>query len=1100
MKSTHWQKCSVCARKFRTTLAAVLVALSFSCAPLAANDAPDMLKRFPHIHGDTVVFVAGGDIWKASVSGGEAVRLTLHDGEELYPRISPCGKWVAFTGEYDGNADVYVMNLYGGKITRVTWHPSHDQVLGWHKKSGRILFVSDRYSYSRFQRLYLIRPDGTDLEELPMPEAGTGSFSADGTRIAYNKTRREDRTWKRYRGGRAQEIYIFNLQTLKETNITNFAGTDRAPMWIQDQIYFVSDRDGVLNIYRYGTEDGSIEQVTRHRDYDVLRAGAGETRIVYEVGGDIWMLDTTTHQSRKLPITIRADAPEARPVMRNVDKYITHYGLSPDGETALVTARGEVFSLRVKDGVTRNLSQDCGARDKDAVWSPDGKHMAWLSDATGEYEVVVADAEGKKKARTLTSHQDGYRHTLRWSPDSSRLAFADSSLHCHILDVQTRKLTTVDKAEYEHVDVSLDLKPIYDFAWSPDSRYLAYSKMNSDLVYQLHIFDTRSGKTQCVSDGRYNDFNPVFSEDGKRLFFVSNRFFRPTYCDFQWEMVYKDAAGIFSISLQKDLPALFPPKGVALDAVVPVAPKQQTPGCEVEFDGIAKRVEVFPLPAGNYRRLLAANGHLFFLNSEKGDFNRFEFRGTGPMDLMAFAFKNAEAELVTDKISGYAVAHDGNSLIFQKGTKLFVASSSARKASGTPLNLSGLRMRLDPRKEWRQIFTEAWRIERDFYYEPNMHGVDWPAMREKYSRLLDRATCRQDIRFIIGELIGELNTSHTYVYGGDRMREAPRVSVGVLGVDWKADAQHNLWRIARILTVPEWTGKVVPPLSLPGLNVADGMYVLAVNGEAVTTRRNIHSYFVDLAGKPVELTINSRPDAQGARTITVVPVRNDSYLRYVDWVERNRRTVDELSGGKLGYLHLPDTYNGSAMVFPKYFFTQTRKQGIVVDGRFNGGGLDPYVFLRRLAITPHTYWTRRYSQDQTSPFYALKAHMALLTNREAGSGGDMLPRQFRLMNMGPIIGTRTWGGLVGVSQFLSLIDGGGLTAPDYRIYNEKGEWVVENVGVKPDIEVELDAAEMRKGHDNQLMTAVDYLMKKIAENPLSWPQHGPFPVDRTRGE
>ena len=1086
------------ARSVWTAAMVMLAAVFVVAAPLSAADGPNMLKRFPHIHGDTVVFVSGEDIWKAPVSGGEAVRLTVHDGEERHPRISPCGKWVAFTGEYDGNADVYVMNLYGGEITRVTWHPAYDQVLGWHKGSGRILFVSGRYSYSRYQRLYLIKPDGTGLEELPMPEAGAGSFSPDEIRIAYNKTRREDRTWKRYRGGRAQDVYIFNLQTLQEKNISAFEGTDRSPMWIGDNVYYVSDRDGVLNIFRYNTQDGTTEQVTRHREFDVRRASAGGKRIVYEVGGDIWLLDTERNENRKLAITTRADAPETRPVYRNVKDRITHFGLSPDGESALVTARGEVFALRAKDGVTRNISRNCGARDKDAVWSPDGKHLAYFSDASGEYEVVLADAQGYSQPRTLTRHKDGYRHTLRWSPDSKHIAFADSTLRCHILDVNTRKIITVDKAEYEHVDVSLDVKPIYDFSWSPDSRYLAYSKMNSDLVYQLHLYDTQSGKSTCVSNGRYNDFNPVFSEDGKRLFFISNRRFRPTYCDFQWEMVYKDVAGIYSLSLKKGLTALFPAKGVSAEPLVPVPGKNQKPGCEVEFTGITERVEAFPLPAGNYRNLHTAKGHLFFLNADKGDFNRFEFRGTGPMDLSAFSFKTGKSELVAQGIGGYSLSHDGGQVIFRKGPGLFVAPSSARKSAGKPLDLSGLRLRMDPKKEWRQIFHEAWRLERDFYYEPNMHGIDWPAMRDKYARLLDRATCRQDIQFIIGELIGELNTSHTYVFGGDRMRTPPRVSVGLLGVDWKADEQNGRWRIARVLTVPEWTITAVPPLSTPGLNVEDGTYVLAVNGEEVTTKRNIHSYFVDMAGKPVDLTINAKPETQGARTITVVPVRNTGFMRYVDWVERNRRTVEKMSGGKLGYLHLPDTYNGSAMVFPKYFYTQTRKQGIVVDGRFNGGGLDPGVFLRRLANPPHSYWTRRQSHDQTSPFFAPRAHMALLTNRQAGSGGDMLPRQFRLMKMGPIIGTRTWGGLVGVSQFLALIDGGGLTAPDYRIYDAEGKWVVENVGVKPDIEVDIEAAAMREGRDNQLMTAIEYLMKKIAAEPLSWPEHEAYPVDRTR--
>ena len=1080
----------------------ILIALVILVLPLKADKTnhPDALKRFPHIQGDTVVFVSGEDIWKAPVSGGEAVRLTIHDGAERFPRISPCGKWIAFTGEYDGNADVYVMNIHGGQIRRVTWHPGNDQVLGWNAQSDRILFASSRNSYSRFQRLFLIKMDGTGLEELPMPEAGAGSYSPDGEQIAYNKTQREDRTWKRYRGGRAQEIYLFDLNSLTEKNISNFDGTDRSPMWVGEDVYFTSDRDGVLNIFRYHTKNGSTEQVTRHREYDVRRASAGEKRIVYEVGGDIWLLDTENNENRKLAITIRGDAAEARPRFRDLKRFISSAELSPCGKNALIVARGEVFTLRVEDGVTRNISKNCGARDKDAVWSPDGKQLAFISDVSGENEIYIADPSGKKAPVAKTKHENGYRHTLRWSPDSGKIAFADNSLHCRILDVASGKITTVDKAEYEHVDVSLDKKPIYDFAWSPDSRYLAYSKMNKELVYQLYIHDSVTGKNHGVSNGRYNDFNPVFSADGTRLFFVSNRFFNPVYCDFQWEMVYKDAAGIFSLSLRKDAPALFPGKGVSPEPVIPVPGKDEKAGCVIDFEGIADRLEVFPLPGSNYRDLAVAKGDLFYLNGEKGDFNRFEFRGYGSRDLMAFSFKNQKSSSVIQKVSSFSISADGSSLIYRQSRSVGVLPVSARKSKGKPIELSGLRMKLDPRREWRQIFDEAWRMERDFYYEPGMHGLDWKACGEKYGRLMDRATCRQDVRFIIGELIGELNTSHTYVFGGDRFRKADRVSVGLLGVDWKVDQTHGLWRIQRVLDVPEWTAKAVPPLAIPGLNAAEGTYLLEVNGEKVTSKRNIFSYFVDLAGKPVELKINSQPSFEGSRIITVVPVSSENYLRYADWVERNRRTVEKLSNGKLGYLHLPDTYNGSAMVFPKYYFTQTRKEGIVVDGRFNGGGLDPVVFLKRLANAPHSYWTRRHSKDQTSPFYAPRSHMALLTNRQAGSGGDMLPRQFRLMGLGPIIGTRTWGGLVGVSQFLGLLDGGGLTAPDYRIYDRDGNWVVENVGVKPDMEVDIEARAMREGRDNQLMTAIEFLMKKISEKPIKWPQHASFPVDETRAK
>ncbi len=1082
--------------------AALLITLvGFWSVPAAADDAGKRpLMRFPDIHGDTVVFVYGNDIWKAPVAGGTAVRLTINDGDERFPRFSPDGSLIAFTGEYDGNTDVYVMDTDGGNITRVTWHPGGDYVAGWHPTRNKILFNSVRGTTGRVGRLYLISPDGTGVEELIMHWAAGGSYSPDGTQIAFNKVSRESRTWKRYQGGLAQEVYLYDFTTDEERNLTNFAGTDRAPMWIGDKIYFSSDRDGVLNIHAVDPQTGTIEQVTSHTEYDVRRPSMGDGRIVYELGGSLWLLDTASGETAQIPVEIRADAPEARPAMVKVGDQLSGIGISPSGKRALITARGEIFSVPSENGPDRNLSNDCGARDRDTAWSPDGKSVAWISDKSGEFEIWMAAADGSDEPVKLTSHTDGYRHTLRWSPDSKKIAFADQTLRCHYLDVATGNITEIDKADYEDVDVSINLKPIHDFAWSPDSRFITYSRMDESLVQKVYIHELETGINRCVSGGLFNDFGPVFSRDGQYLFFVSNRRFDPTFCDFEWEMVYKKVAGIYCLTLQKDGAPLMPPQSDEEPTGEEENGSSDDEGGDtnvvIDFDGLAGRIEALPLPASNYRNLAAGDGTLFYLDAEEGDFNRFEYRTVRSRDLHAFSFEDREAETVIEGIGGYLLSADGNKIVYRKRNGAGIISASDRKSKGGALDLSGLQMKIDPAREWAQIFNEAWRLERDFYYDPNMQGIDWPAMRVKYGRLLPFASCRQDLTYIIGEMIGELNTSHTYVYSGDSRRAAERVNIGLLGVDWEVDSEANRYRFARILDVADWTLDVIPPLAGPGKDVAAGDYLLAINGTEVSADRNIYSYFEGLAGQQVTLLVNGSASAEGARELVVEPVRGERTLRYRAWVEENRKKVDEASGGKLGYLHLPDTFTSSTREFPKYFYSQTRKQGLVIDGRFNAGGLDPDIFLQRLNKKTLAYWTRRNSNHQQTPAVVTRAHLALLTNRRAGSGGDMLPMEFQMHNMGPVIGTRTWGGLVGVSMFIGLIDGGAITAPDYRIYDPSGKWIVEGVGVTPDIEVELNSAEMARGEDSQLNTAIDYLMKKIEEEPRPWPVHEPFPTDK----
>ena len=753
-------------------------------------------------------------------------------------------------------------------------------------------------------------------------------------------------------------------------------------MWIGDKIYFTSDRDAHLNVYSMNPESGETTQITHHNYYDARYPGYCNNTIVYEQGGSIWALDIASGKTNKIDIEIKSDNPESRKTLVAVTGLIQGIDLCPAGNAALIEARGELFIVPKKDGRTINLTESSGARDKDAVWSPDGKTIAYLSDKSGEYEIYLVDLDGNMKTVKLTEHKDGYRHTLRWSPDSKKIGFTDQTLTLYILDVATKSLTKVDKAEYENIDVGQDVKPIYDFNWSPNSQYIVYSMMNKNLVYQLYVYDLKSDKTAQVSDGVFNDFNPVFSKDGKRIFFLSMRRFDPTYDEFEWEMVYTKTTGIYAITLQKDVPSLFSKTGIK-----ETDDNNQT----IDFDGIAERVEPFPLPRGNYRKLSACGSSLFYTNGSEGDYNRFEFRLPESADLYAFDFDSKQERNLLKGIQDYKLSTDGSHIVYKKGKSVGIIASNVSNSEGTDLDLSGLKIWLNPVKEWAQIFKEAWRMERDYYYEPSMHKLDWEATHDKYAGLLPYLSCRQDLQYVIGELIGELNTSHTYVYGGDVRRQPDNVNVGMLGANYEVDKNNNLYKFSKILRVNGWTRDITPPLDAPGLNISEGDYLLAVNGKDVTADKEIYSYFQNLAGTQVTLTINNKPSKKGAKEIIVTPLRSESDLRYLDWVETNRRIVDKASNGKIGYIHMPDTYNGSAREFPKYFLGQSRKEGILLDGRFNAGGLDPAVFLQRLRKKPYSFWTRRYSHDQTGPNYSVASHLACLTNRQAGSGGDSLP-------------------------------------------------------------------------------------------------------------
>jgi tricorn protease len=881
-------------------------------------------------------------------------------------------------------------------------------------------------------------------------------------------------------------------------------------MWIGDTIFFEADPDGVLNLYSLDPKSGQQKQLTRYTDYDAGRPSDGNGKIVFDRANGLEVYDTATGQTKQVAFEILQDSLETRPYVKNVKDWITHIGLSPDGTRAVVVARGDVFTVPREKGVIRNLSRDPGSRDKDAVWSADGKRIAFFSDRGGEYELWLADPLGKDKPARLTTHKDGYRFALRWSPDSKKLAFTDQTLTLSYVDVDTKQLIKVDKAEYEAMDLAIDAKPIFDHAWSPDGRFLAYTKMGADLVNRIWIYSLDTKEAKPVTAGPLDAFGPVFSEDGQRLFFVSNRRFDPTYSDMDFELVYKKVAGLYALSLRAAGPALLPPKtgdeprkpkwkekgGFEAEKSSEAKAKETPTKTVVDFAGIEGRVEPLPLPRGNYRALGVGKGLLFFLDADEGDFNRFDIREPGTRKLVAFDLEERKTRTVLEAVDDYALSSDGKVLVWRRGSDIGMVDAGEEKPKAEPLDLADLTMTIDPRAEWKQIYRDVWRTERDYYYEPGMHGLDWTAIGKKYEPLMEAAESRAEVRWTIGELIGELATSHTYVYGGDRHRKTETISVGMLGADWVADPASGRYKIERILRSPDWTTGAVPPLAAPGVDAREGDLLIAVDGREVTTAGEVYAAFQGLVDKPVRLTLAAGGKAADTRDVLAVPVADESKFRYLDWLDRNLKTVEAASGGKIGYLHLPDTFTGSAEMFPLYWYGQTRKEGLIVDGRFNAGGLDPDPFLNRMDSPVLFYWTRRYSHDYATPLVATRAHKAMLTNRQAGSGGDMLPAEFQLKKMGPVIGTRTWGGLVGVSMFTPLVDGGAFTAPDYRVYSTDGKWVIENEGVEPDITADLDPAGMAKGYDAQLMKAVDYLMKKIAEEPRPAPRRPPFPTTR----
>jgi tricorn protease len=1062
--------------------------------------AEDRLLRFPDVSADDICFVYAGDIWSVPLSGGLARKLTNHEGLELFPKFSPDGKQIAFTGQYDGNTHVYFMPARGGEPTRLTYHPAIAEttermgpehvVMDWSRDGSKILYrsrrdVSDVWS----GKLYLADVKGGMPYVLPIPVAGFGSLSPDESKIAYCPIYRDFRTWKRYKGGLAQDVYIYDLSTYKQEKITDWMGTDNMPMWTGDKIYFNSDRTGTLNLYCYDLNTKATSQITSYDEYDVRWPSLGPDHIVYENGGNIYLLDLANQESRRVKIVLGSDRILVRPEYVTVDDKVQDYSLAPDGKRALFGARGEVFTVPAEKGNTRNLTNSTAVNEKYSSWSPDGKSVLYVSDRTGEDEIYVIAQDGKGKEIQLTGEHDCWIFRPRWSPDSKLIAFSDANTDLNILDVASGHISVVDEGEKTG---------IYDYKWSPDSRWLTYTKIPDETnIRVIFLYSLQNNQIYRITDGITHDYSPVFDPEGKYLYFLSDRNFNAALGGYEFNFVYNAMTGIYAILLAEDTPSPFGPESDEVEIGKTKKSGKQAkknedeekkvlPDVKIDLEGIGGRQVAVPIEPGNYNGLKAVEGKIFYFSNPFGGLSGK--KGTQEKELRYYDLKNREDKLFLANIDDYRLSFDLQKMLLKSGENYFINDLTVPEGDKTAggLDLSGMSMYLDRKAEYRQMFEESWRRMRDFFYDPNMHGVDWQVIHDRYAPLVEHVSHRFDLIYLIGEMIGEVCCSHTYVGGGDYFKpESDKVAL--LGIDFEIDSSAHLYRIGRILKGKNWDEVYRSPLTEPGIEVEEGNYILEVDGQPLTIDQNPYKQFVNKADRIIGLKVCPNSEGKGAREIEVKPIANEEKLRYYNWVEERRAIVDSLSEGKIGYIHIPDMGGFGLNEFAKQFYYLFKKEGLIIDVRFNGGGFVSQVVLDRLRRIIVGMGAGRHEYVGTYPGTAFHGHMACLINEFSCSDGDIFPYYFREYGLGPLIGKRTWGGVVGIGGFRQLTDGGFLTVPGGGAVSLEGEWIMENVGVRPDIEFEQSPDLVMQGRDPQLEKAIEYMLEKIRTEPKTLP-------------
>lgn len=1043
--------------------------------PVHADEA--RLLRFPSTNGTDVVFTYAGDLYRAPLSGGEAQRLTSHVGYEIFPHYSPDGKSIAFTGQYDGNTEVYLISSDGGEPQRLTYTSTNSRddlgdrmgpnniVMTW-SRDGKEIVYRNRIGDGFEGKLWRIGKEGGMSEALPLPEGGFCSYSPDGKKLAYNRVFREFRSWKYYRGGMADDIWIYDTEAKKVTNVTNNVAQDIFPMWIWDEIFFASDRDMTMNLFVYNTKTGKTEKVTNYTDYDVKFPSSDGNTIVYEHGGYLYRLDPKTRQSEQIHITLNGENVYARTEQKHVANNLTAISLSPNGKRLAVTARGEVFDVPVAKGVTRNITRTPGAHERDAEWSYDGKNIAYISDRTGETEIWLEPAEGGEPVQ-LTKDNDTYIRQLAWSPDNKTILYTDRKNRIVVVDVASKtKKVLMQNPEAEFRDV----------AFSADSQWITYTKPASNDLSVVYIYNLTSGKEYPVTEKWYNSSEPTFSSDGKYLIFSSDRDFNPIYGRLEWNHVYTRMGGIYLVPLALSTPSPFLGEDASgadsKDNTATAASdkkkddKKESTGMKVDTDNMHARIIKLPLDADNYYNFYSDGKAIWY--QSKGDVH-------------AFNLDTQKDEVVAENARLAGNPTSDKSIIYLQKNKWYVSKLSTGKvALKDPVNLSDMVATIDYNQEWAQIFDEAWRAYRDGFYLENMHGVDWKAIKAKYQVLVPHAKTRFDLNYIINEMIGELACGHAYVNPGECKR-AERIPMGLLGAELSRDGS-GYYRIDKIIPGAPYSKSLRSPLAEVGLNIHEGDYITAIDGVSTTTVDNIYKLLVGKANVLTELTINTQA-AKGGRKVVVTPTDNEYPLYHYNWVQKNLKRVEEATQGRVGYIYIPDMGPEGLNEFARYFYPQLDKEALIIDDRANGGGNVSPMIIERLLRKPYRMTMyRTSSKNGTIPDGTQYGPKVLLINKYSASDGDLFPWSFKANNLGTVIGTRTWGGIIGISGSLPYMDGTDIRVPFFTNYDAKtGQWIVENHGVDPDILIDNDPVKEQMGEDQQLEKAIEVALEQLKD-------------------
>lgn len=1075
----------------------ILAFIFFISGSKAQEITEEKLFRFPTVHGNQVTFSYAGDLYTVAKAGGVARKLTSHAGYEMFARYSPDGSRIAFTGQFDGNTEVYVIPSQGGVPVRLTYTATlgrddisdrmgpNNIVMTW-KDNESIIYRSRKQSFNAFKgQLFQASVKGGLSEELPFSVGGFCSYSPDGKKIAMNRIFREFRTWKYYKGGMADDVWIYDTETRQWQNITNNVAQDIQPMWSGQKIYFLSDRDRTMNLFVFDLTTRQIRKLTNYTDYDIKFPSLGDKDIVFEKGGLLYLFNLQNEQVTPVPIQIENDQNWSRDELIDASKFIEGWDLSPDGNRLMLIARGDVFTVPATTGITRNLTQSSNAHDREAVWSPDAKWIAYISDISGEDEIYIRSQHGDGEPKRITTNGDVYKYRLVWSPDSRKILWSDRKQRLMYIDIESKNITEIESSnvgEYIYYD------------WSPDSKWICYVRPEWQTNNRVFLYSLSAKSSTPVTDSWYNSYEPTFTKDGKYLVLISDRDYNPSFSNVEFQIAYQNMSKLYLVTLSKETPSPFAPENLEVkpeqkpkEESEPEAgkSKQSKPGKEpasspaaadvkIDLDGISSRLIALPVEPAQYFNIQSADGNIYYMrssaNSEESSINMFKLKD--------------KKEEVLGNFEMYQISADKKKMVVVKNKKYSIIDLPKGKIqSETSVDLSGMKMMVYRKQEYQAIFNESWRQMRDFFYVSNMHGLDWNAIKEKYSPLVPYVNHRADLNYILGEMIGELSVGHAYVGGGDR--PAPeRIMTGLLGATVERDAS-GYYKITRILAGANWSKELRSPLQEVGVNVKPGDFIMAINGVPTNTMNDLYAGLVNTAGKQVEMTFNSKAGMEGSRKVLIVPIADESALYYYNWVQRNIRYVDSISNGKVGYLHIPNMGVDGLNEFIKHYYPQLNKKALIVDDRGNGGGFVSSLVAQRLSLDLVYYNMSRNQIGSPDPT-TLLGPKVLLTNEYSASDGDIISYRFKKYKIGPVIGKRTWGGVVGIRGSLPMMDGGFLNRPEFAPYDSTG-WLIEGYGVDPDIEVDQDPALEFAGVDQQLNKGLEVIMELLKNEEKNVP-------------